>query len=61
MKNVSIIWAENDKIMKWTSFVENKTEVMQQILLFPAYIKWICRGVFYVRLHLQTGLLKVNI
>jgi hypothetical protein len=53
---------EQKKIKLWSkqNFVENKTEIMQHILkmqqisLLPKYIKWICRGVFYVHSHMQT-------
>jgi len=32
MKNISIIWIEKGKIMKYMHFVENKTEIMEHVL-----------------------------
>ena len=32
MKNISIIWKEKDKIIKWMGFMENKTEIMKRNL-----------------------------
>jgi len=32
MKNVSIVWTEDDKLLNKRQFVDNKTEIMQHVL-----------------------------
>ena len=32
MKNVSIVWTEDDKLLNKRHFVDNKTETMQHVL-----------------------------